>query len=134
MVANDGLGVYEIVVAFAHIAFVLFLLGSAFANIFRFPWFLYANDPKPAVQRVTGMGELVIAGAVSLPYFWGEGSVFMIAVALAYAGVIALTGFWRWKRRHVFRPANLLTPALLALTFAAVKAGELAVPVPEVQA
>lgn len=134
MVANDGLGVYEIIVAFAHIAFVAYLLGSAFANIFRFPWFPYAENPKPAVQRLASIGELLIAGVVSLPYFWGEGWGFTIAAALAYGVIISLVGLWRWRRGHVFRPANLLIPALLALALGTLKAGELAVFVSDVQA
>ncbi|ABM10450.1 MULTISPECIES: hypothetical protein [Micrococcaceae] len=134
MVANDGLGVYTIIVAFTHIAFVAFLLGSALANIFRFPWFIYADDPKPTVQRLAGIAELVIAGALSLPYFWREGSVIMIAVALAYAGGIGLVSLWRWKRGHVFRPVHLLAPVMLALAFGTLKAGELALFAADVQA
>ena len=65
MVANDGYGVYEIIVAFAHIAFVALLLGSALTNIFRFPWFLYADEPRPAVQHGVGIAELLLAAVVA---------------------------------------------------------------------
>ena len=98
MVANDGYGVYEIIVAFAHIAFVALLLGSALTNIFRFPWFIYADEPRAAVQRGVGIAELLLAAVVCLPYFWGQGSSVAALIALAYGlavGVLALLTAWR---------------------------------------
>ncbi|MFT4470832.1 hypothetical protein ACMX2H_13075 [Arthrobacter sulfonylureivorans] len=134
VVAADGYVLYEYIVAVAHIAFVAFLLGSGLGNLFRFPSFLYGDNPKPWVQRSVGIGELVVALVLSLPYFWGEGTVFTIAAALAYAGVIAVVAVSRWRRGHIFRPAYLLIPALLALALSALKAGELAAFIPDIQA
>lgn len=126
MVANDGYGVYEIMVAFAHIAFVALLLGSALTNIFRFPWFLYADEPRPAVQRGVGIAELLLAAVVCLPYFWGEGSSVAVLIALVYGLAVGALALWRWKKGHAFRLSSLLAPALLAFAFGTLKAGELA--------
>jgi hypothetical protein len=125
MVANDGSGVYEIMVAFAHIAFVALLLGSALTNMFRFPWFMYADEPRPAIQRGVGIAELLVAAVVCLPYFWGVGSSVATLIAMAYGLAVGMLALWRWKKGHAFRLSSLLAPALLAFAFGVLKAGEL---------
>ncbi|EMY32165.1 hypothetical protein D477_021558 [Arthrobacter crystallopoietes BAB-32] len=118
MVANDGQGVYEILVVMVHIAFAAFLLGSAVSNLCRLPWFVYGEEPKPAVQRWIGAGELVLAAVISLPYFWQDGAVAAVLVALAYGVVLVGLAFWHWRQEHAVRLATLVTPAVIALAFA----------------
>jgi len=118
MVANDGQGVYEILVVMVHIAFAAFLLGSAVSNLCRLPWFVYGEEPKPVVQRGIGVGELALAAVISLPYFWQDGALAAVLVALAYGVGLAVLALWHWRKEHAVRLSTLMTPAVIALAFA----------------
>ncbi|WP_262106951.1 hypothetical protein [Arthrobacter sp. Marseille-P9274] len=131
MVANDGQGVFEIMVVMVHIAFVAFLLGSAFSNLFRLPWFVYGEEPGPAAQRWTGAGELGLAAVISLPYFWQAGAPVAVLVALAYGVALGVLALWHWRKEHAVRLSTLVTPAAIALAFGMLAlAGLTAAPAP----